>query len=92
MSGVVQSLAKGDPVIVTGELRTNEYTTRDGVARTDLELSATAVGPDLARCTVVLDREPRAVAPVEATETSSTESASTDSVSTEQGAAETLAA
>lgn len=92
MSGVVHSLAKGDPVIVTGELRTNEYTTRDGVARTDLELSATAVGPDLARCTVVLNREPRTVAPVEATETSSTESVSTDSISTEQAAAETLVA
>ena len=59
MAGVVQSIAKGDPVIVTGELRTTEYTTRDGIARSDLELSATAIGPDLARCTVVLERAPR---------------------------------
>ncbi|MCQ4118708.1 single-stranded DNA-binding protein [Rhodococcus tibetensis] len=87
MSGVVRSLAKGDPVIVTGELRTNEYTTRDGVARTDLELSATAIGPDLARCTVVLDREPRTVAPTEPTE-----SASTEPDPAEPTAAETLVA
>lgn len=65
MAGVVQSIGKGDPVIVTGELRTTEYTTRDGIARSSLELSATAVGPDLSRCTAVVERE-RRKAPVDA--------------------------
>ncbi|WP_084721647.1 single-stranded DNA-binding protein [Rhodococcus marinonascens] len=59
MAGVVRSIAKGDPVIVTGELRTTEYTTRDGIARSGLELSATAIGPDLSRCVAVVERERR---------------------------------
>jgi single-strand DNA-binding protein len=47
---------KGDPVMATGELRTNEYTTKEGIARSDLEMRATAVGPDLARCIAKIER------------------------------------
>ncbi|MGW6694449.1 single-stranded DNA-binding protein [Rhodococcus sp. NPDC054953] len=56
VGGVGASLMKGDPIIAYGQLRTNEYTNRDGVERSDLEMRATAVGPDLARCTAKLDR------------------------------------
>ena len=56
VSGVGASLMKGDSVIVFGQAHTNEYTTKDGVGRADLEIRATAVGPDLARCSVKVDR------------------------------------
>jgi single-strand DNA-binding protein len=60
VAGVGASLMKGDPVIACGQLRTNEYTTKDGVDRADLEMRASAVGPDLARCRARLDRGPKA--------------------------------
>lgn len=63
VAGVGASLMKGDPVIAYGQLRTNEYTTRDGVERADLEMRASAVGPDLARCIARLERGPRGVKP-----------------------------
>ncbi|RVW05476.1 single-stranded DNA-binding protein [Rhodococcus xishaensis] len=59
VQGVGASLMKGDPIIAYGELRTNEYRTRDGDPRTDLEMRASAVGPDLARCSVRVDRSGR---------------------------------
>ncbi|MFC7450848.1 single-stranded DNA-binding protein [Rhodococcus daqingensis] len=59
VSGVGASLMKGDPVIAYGQLRTTEYTTKDGVDRSDLEMRASAVGPDLARCRARLDRTPK---------------------------------
>lgn len=59
VQGVGASLMKGDPIIAHGELRTNEYRTRDGEPRTDLEMRASAVGPDLARCSARLDRTGR---------------------------------
>lgn len=54
--GVAASLMKGDPIIAYGQLRTNEYTNRDGVERADLEMRASAVGPDLSRCIVSVHR------------------------------------
>ncbi|WP_430333254.1 single-stranded DNA-binding protein [Rhodococcus sp. ACT016] len=59
VQGVGASLMKGDPIIAYGELRTNEYRTRDGDPRSDLEMRASAVGPDLARCSAKLDRSGR---------------------------------
>ncbi|MFE3291273.1 single-stranded DNA-binding protein [Rhodococcus sp. NPDC059234] len=56
VAGVGAGLMKGDPIIAYGQLRTNEYTTRDGVERSDLEMRASALGPDLARCIAKLDR------------------------------------
>ncbi|KAA0022884.1 single-stranded DNA-binding protein [Antrihabitans cavernicola] len=56
VTGVGASIMRGDPIIAYGQLRTNEYTTRDGVERADLEMRASAVGPDLARCIVKFDR------------------------------------
>lgn len=53
------SLVKGDPVIVSGKLRTREWTTEHGERRSVTELEASAIGPDLARCTVTAVRRPR---------------------------------
>ncbi len=53
------SLVKGDPVIVRGKLRTREWTTEHGERRSVVELEASAIGPDLARCTVGGVRRPR---------------------------------
>ncbi len=55
----VSSLVKGDPVIVSGKLRTREWTTEQGERRSVVELEASAIGPDLARCTVSAVRRPR---------------------------------
>jgi len=55
VSGVAP-LAKGDPVIVVGQVYTSEYDDREGVRRASIEVRATAVGPDLARSTVRLER------------------------------------
>ncbi|HEY6425471.1 MAG TPA: single-stranded DNA-binding protein [Pseudonocardiaceae bacterium] len=52
------SLVKGDPVIVSGKLRTREWTTEQGERRSVVELEASAVGPDLARCAATV-RKPR---------------------------------
>jgi single-strand DNA-binding protein len=48
-------LTKGDPVIVTGRLSVREYEA-EGVRRYMTEISAVAVGPDLARCTADVHR------------------------------------
>ena len=50
VSGVGASLGKGSPVIVTGHVYTSEYEDRDGNQRSNLEMRAIAVGPDLSRC------------------------------------------
>jgi single-strand DNA-binding protein len=48
-TGVGGSLAKGDAVIVVGQVYTSEYEDREGVRRSSVELRANAVGPDLSR-------------------------------------------
>ncbi|MGH3796517.1 MAG: single-stranded DNA-binding protein [Pseudonocardiaceae bacterium] len=53
------SLVKGDPVIVSGKLRTREWTNEQGVRRSMVEMEASAVGPDLARCTATVRRRRR---------------------------------
>lgn len=54
-NGVVASLNKGDPVLVTGRLYTRNYE-HEGQRRVSVELDAQAVGPDLARCTAEVRR------------------------------------
>lgn len=56
-------LRRGDPVIAYGTLRTNEYQAKDGTARSDLEMRASSLGPDLARCKVRRERAPLVAAP-----------------------------
>ncbi len=50
LNGVGQAVAKGRPIIAHGQIKTNEYVTNDGERRSDLEMTATAVGLDLSRC------------------------------------------
>jgi single-strand DNA-binding protein len=45
-------LGKGSPVIVVGHVYTSEYEDKEGVRRSSVEMRATSVGPDLARCIV----------------------------------------
>lgn len=56
VTGAVASLFKGDPVIVVGNVHTSEYEDRDGNPRNSVEVRATAVGPDLARCTAKIEK------------------------------------
>lgn len=56
VAGVSAALVKGDPVIVVGHVYTSEYDDRDGNRRSSVEVRATSVGPDLARCVARIDR------------------------------------
>lgn len=56
ITGVGAGLGKGDAVIVVGHVYTSEYEDRDGNRRSSLEIRATSVGPDLARCIVRIDK------------------------------------
>jgi single-strand DNA-binding protein len=60
VAGTSAALVKGDPVIVVGHIHTSEYDDRDGNRRSSVEVRATAVGPDLARCNARLDRRQQA--------------------------------
>jgi single-strand DNA-binding protein len=50
VTGVGAALGKGDPVVVVGNIYTSEYEDKEGVRRSSVEVRATSVGPDLARC------------------------------------------
>jgi len=66
--GVAASLAKGDFVLASGRFHIREYRTQDGDPRLSPELEARSVGPDLARCTAMINRQlwqPAPDAPVE---------------------------
>lgn len=52
----VGALEKGDHVVVSGRLKVREYTTEDGTTRASPEINASAVGPDLAWHTVIVNR------------------------------------
>lgn len=54
--GVRLSLAKGDNVVVMGRYFVREYTAPNGERRISNELDARAIGPDLAWCSVVVER------------------------------------
>lgn len=56
VTGTAASLAKGDPVIVVGQVYTSEYDDRDGNPRNSVEVRATAVGPDLARSSAKIEK------------------------------------
>lgn len=68
--GVHESVAKGDPVIVTGKLFTSEFESQ-GQHRSIPELEATALGPNLNWCTATICRGTRgADEPVRGSQTS----------------------
>jgi len=50
------SLEKGDPVLVTGTLRMHDYQSKEGIPRTSVDITATAIGHDLSRGTYVVNR------------------------------------
>jgi single-strand DNA-binding protein len=56
VTGVGASLGKGAAVIVVGYVYTSEYEDREGVRRSSVELRATSVGPDLARCIARIEK------------------------------------
>ena len=56
VTGVGAALGKGAPVIVVGHVYTSEYEDRDGNRRSSLEMRATAVGPDLSRVVVRIEK------------------------------------
>jgi single-strand DNA-binding protein len=52
---VAATLAKGDPVLVTGRIYTNKYE-HNGQNRQEIEMEAVGIGPDLTLCQVNVDR------------------------------------
>lgn len=56
VTGVGAALGKGAPVIVVGHVYTSEYEDRDGNRRSSVEMRATAVGPDLSRVIVRIEK------------------------------------
>ncbi|CAM2820262.1 hypothetical protein BST27_25260 [Mycobacterium intermedium] len=56
VTGVGAALAKGAPVIVVGHVFTSEYEDRDGNKRSSTEMRALAVGPDLSRALVRIEK------------------------------------
>jgi single-strand DNA-binding protein len=54
-TNAVDSLRKGDPVVVFGRLSTKEYE-KDGQKRSNFELEANALGHDLSRGTAVFSK------------------------------------
>jgi single-strand DNA-binding protein len=57
-----ESLTRGARVIVTGNLRSNSYETREGEKRTSLELTVTELGASLLWATVKVTKADRASA------------------------------
>ena len=78
VSGVGAALGKGDPVVVVGYVYTSEYEDKEGVRRSSVEMRATSVSPDLARCVARIEsrRQPG---------TNSDEQPSADSVDHAEG-------
>ena len=56
VTGVGAALGKGAPVIVVGHVYTSEYEDREGNRRSSTEMRATAVGPDLSRAIVRIEK------------------------------------
>ena len=56
---VRDSVAKGDPVVVTGRLVPREWETKEGDKRSTFEIEALTVGPDLRRVTAKAVRAER---------------------------------
>jgi single-strand DNA-binding protein len=74
VAGTSAGLVKGDPVIVVGHVYTSEYDDRDGNRRSSVEVRATSVGPDLARCTARIDRRQQTAEPAPAGPEATTDS------------------
>jgi single-strand DNA-binding protein len=60
---VEASLSQGDQVIAMGHLKLHEYTSKEGERRTDMEVNARSIGPDLALHTAMVTRPNWPVSP-----------------------------
>lgn len=60
---VADSLIEGDQVVVRGRLKVREYKDNEGTRRTSVEVDAWAIGPDLHRHAVTVDRSRWQAAP-----------------------------
>lgn len=69
IDGVAPVVAKGRPIIAHGQLKTNEYVSDNGERRSDLEMTATAVGLDLTRCRVAYEGSSRVTRSTDAPQT-----------------------
>lgn len=54
---VLANIHRGDAVVVSGQLRVREWQTAEGVARTTTEVTANAIGHDLAARGKSMDRQ-----------------------------------
>jgi single-strand DNA-binding protein len=73
--GVAGVLYKGDPVVVVGHIYTDEYEDKEGNRRSDVEVRANSVGPDLTRCRARLERPKPIAEPASAAESDGGEDA-----------------
>jgi len=95
VTGVGAALGKGDPVVVVGNVYTSEYDDKEGVRRSSVEVRATSVGPDLARCIARIEtrRHPGTSDDVQAAAESTDEGTSgDDKTSDDEGAVDGEAA
>ena len=60
---VVDSLVKGQPVVVSGKVRESSFEGKDGVRRTSLEIDASVVGHDLTRGVAIFTKASPAARP-----------------------------
>jgi single-strand DNA-binding protein len=60
---VADSLREGDQILVRGRLKIRTYETKDGAERTEPEIDAWSIGPDLTLHTVTVNRSDWAVSP-----------------------------
>ncbi len=65
-------LRSGDPVLVNGYMRAEEWTADDGGTRRRTYVYATGAGPDLSRCTVASVTRPKRLATAEHTDSAET--------------------
>jgi len=65
---VRDSVRKGDPMVVTGRLRTRSWKAVDGAVHEQLVIEAQALGHDMARGVSTLVRPDRSVTPITETE------------------------
>ncbi len=60
---VIDSLVKGQPVVVSGKVRESSFEGKDGVRRTSLEIDASVVGHDLTRGVAIFTKASPAARP-----------------------------
>jgi single-strand DNA-binding protein len=87
VTGVGAALGKGAPVIVVGTVHTSDYEDREGNRRSSLEMRASAVGPDLSRSIVRIEKSGYAgTEPAQSTEDAAAAEPAEDAVGTDADA------